>query len=73
MEEEIQYDTIRVYDAVNNIYYDKQVPHVEPVEPEPTFEEKQAAINDAQTITNNEQDEINIDLDYRITMLELGL
>lgn len=28
MEEEIIYDTIRVYDAVNNIYYDKQVPHI---------------------------------------------
>lgn len=32
MEEEIIYDTIRVYDAVRNIYYNKQVPHVEPVE-----------------------------------------
>ena len=32
MEEEIIYDTIKVYDAVRNIYYDKQVPHVEPVE-----------------------------------------
>lgn len=66
MEEEIIYDTIRVYDAVNNIYYDKQVPHVDPLPPEQTFEEKQITIN-------SEQDEINIDLDYRITMLELGL
>lgn len=66
MDEEIIYDTIRVYDAVNNIYYDKQVLHVDPVIPEATFEEKQIIIN-------NEQDEINIDLDYRITMLELGM
>lgn len=66
MDEEIIYDTIRVYDAVNNIYYDKQVPHVDPVIPEATFEEKQVIIN-------SEQDEINIDLDYRITMLELGM
>ena len=28
---------------------------------------------DAQTITNNNQDEINIDFDYRITMLALGV
>ena len=66
MEEEIIYDTIRVYDAVNNIYYDKQVPHVEPVEPEPTFEEKQVEIN-------NNQDEVNIDFEFRISMLELGI
>lgn len=63
---EIVYDTIRVYNATTNTYYDKQVPHVDPIIPEATFEEKQIIIN-------NEQDEINIDLDYRITMLELGL
>lgn len=34
MEEEIIYDTIRVYDAVNNIYYDKQVPHIVDMEQE---------------------------------------
>ena len=34
---------------------------------------EQLVINEAQTLTNNEQDEINIDLDYRITMLELGM
>ncbi len=33
----------------------------------------QEQINNDQAITNSEQDEINIDLDYRITMLELGL
>lgn len=33
----------------------------------------QAQINEEQLATNNTQDEINIDLDYRITMLELGL
>lgn len=33
----------------------------------------QTQINDEQAATNNTQDEINIDLDYRITMLELGL
>lgn len=73
MEEEIIYDTIRVYDATTNTYYDKQVVHVEPEPPIPTFEELQGEINNAQTITNNNQDEINIDFDYRITMLELGV
>ena len=33
----------------------------------------QTQINDEQAATNNTQDEINVDLDYRITMLELGL
>lgn len=33
----------------------------------------QETINAEQLATNSEQDEINIDLDYRITMLELGL
>lgn len=34
---------------------------------------EQIAINEAQTLTNNEQDEFNVDLDYRVTMLELGM
>lgn len=33
----------------------------------------QDTINYEQAITNNNQDEINIDFDYRITMLELGV
>lgn len=33
----------------------------------------QEQINQEQQITNETQDEVNIDLDYRITMLELGL
>ena len=33
----------------------------------------QEIINDEQAVTNSNQDEINIDFDYRITVLELGL
>lgn len=33
----------------------------------------QEIINDEQAVTNSNQDEINIDFDYRITMLELGV
>lgn len=61
-----------IFDNNNKII---DVEYVEPIPTiyEPTFEEKQIAINDAQTLTNSEQDEINIDLDYRVTMLELGV
>lgn len=33
----------------------------------------QDTINNEQALTNSNQDEINIDFDYRITMLELGV
>ena len=56
MEEEIIYDTIRVYDAVNNIYYDKQVPHVEPVE--------------EANVTNDDLMDYMLDLDMRLIELE---
>lgn len=48
---------------VDGTFYDE---NPNPITPELTFEERQ-------TIANAEQDEMNLDFDYRITMLELGL
>lgn len=56
MEEEIIYDTIRVYDAARNIYYTKQVPHVEPVE--------------ETVVTQNDIMDYMLDMDMRLIELE---
>lgn len=58
-EQEIIYDTIRVYDAVKNIYYDKQIPHVEPEKID-------------EPITQDDMVDMLLDLQEQIILLELG-